>query len=293
MAKKVTRESIETATYLKISISDFQNDLTERIKIGNDLISKHIKTNDDFEKLEYDYSSWSDYNSEYLKQKFTNPNSEYKKSYDQAGNSYFVIISRNGGDDPLGELRSRIKSKISNLSKLVEKAALFPTFIDETPGALNKNSKDGIDRNSVFIVHGHDDLAKSQTARFLQKIGLNPIILHEQPSSGKTIIEKIEEHSNVGFGLVLYTACDIGANKNQKDNLKNRARQNVVFEHGYLMGKIGRNNVCALLKGEIEIPNDISGIVYVNMDEEDAWNLKIARELKRAGYAINLEALLY
>jgi predicted nucleotide-binding protein len=122
---------------------------------------------------------------------------------------------------------------------------------------------------------------------------LNPIILHEQPSSGKTIIEKIEEHSNVGFGLVLYTACDIGANKNQKDNLKNRARQNVVFEHGYLMGKIGRNNVCALLKGEIEIPNDISGIVYVNMDEEDAWNLKIARELKRAGYAINLEALLY
>lgn len=122
---------------------------------------------------------------------------------------------------------------------------------------------------------------------------MNPIILHEQPSSGKTIIEKIEEHSNVGFGLVLYTACDIGANKNQKDNLKNRARQNVVFEHGYLMGKIGRNNVCALLKGEIEIPNDISGIVYVNMDEEDAWNLKIARELKRAGYAINLEALLY
>ena len=69
------------------------------------------------------------------------------------------------------------------------------------------------DKSQVFIVHGHDDLAKIETARFIEKLGFKPIILHEQASSGQTIIEKIENYSNVGFGVVLYTPCDIGAKK--------------------------------------------------------------------------------
>lgn len=147
-----------------------------------------------------------------------------------------------------------------------------------------------LDLSKVFIVHGHDALLKTEVARFIEKLNLEPIILHEQASSGKTIIEKIEEYSNVGFGIVLYTACDIGGKKSDKPELKSRARQNVVFEHGYLIGKIGRKNVCALVKGEIEKPNDISGVVYVSTGEE--WRLSIAKELRNSGYEIDMNLVI-
>ena len=145
--------------------------------------------------------------------------------------------------------------------------------------------------NKVFIVHGHDNGAKQEVARFLEKLGLEPIILHEQASSQKTIIEKIESYAGqVGFGVVLYTACDIGGK--DKDNLQDRARQNVVFEHGYLIGLLGRDKVCPLVKGNIETPGDISGVIYTSMDDSGSWHLPLARELKNAGYQIDSTKLL-
>lgn len=89
------------------------------------------------------------------------------------------------------------------------------------------------------------------------------IILHEQASSGRTIIEKIEQFTDVGFAVVLYTPDDIGNAKDNADDLQLRARQNVVFEHGFLIGKLGRDRVVALVDGAIELPNDISGVVYI------------------------------
>lgn len=140
-------------------------------------------------------------------------------------------------------------------------------------------------------MHGHDPGAKYAVARFVEKIGLEAIILHEQASSGNTIIEKIEANSNVGFGIVLYTPCDLGASQEEKELLKPRARQNVVFEHGYLMGKIGRENVCALVKGDIEKPTDIAGVVYISMDEGGGWKLAVAKEMKKSGYDVDLNKI--
>jgi predicted nucleotide-binding protein len=144
-------------------------------------------------------------------------------------------------------------------------------------------------KRKVFIVHGRDNEAKQEASRFIEKLGLEAIILHEQASVGMTIIEKIERYSNdADFALVLYTACDQGRGVHESDtHHKNRARQNVVFEHGYLMAKLGRENVCPLVKGNIETPNDISGIVYVPMDEYSAWKNEVAKELKACGYTIN------
>lgn len=152
--------------------------------------------------------------------------------------------------------------------------------------------KTSMDKSKVFIVHGHDDAAKSEAARFVENLGFKAIILHEQASSGKTIIEKIEEYTNVGFGIVLYTPCDLGASQEEKELLKPRARQNVVFEHGYLMGKIGRENVCALVKGDIEKPTDISGVVYIPMGEGDSWKLAVAKEMKKSGYDVDFNKIL-
>lgn len=148
-----------------------------------------------------------------------------------------------------------------------------------------------LDLDKVFIVHGQDDLAKIEAARFIENLGFKPIILHEQVSEGKTIIEKIEAHSNVGFGIILYTPCDIGAIKGKEGHLQARARQNVVFEHGYLIGKLGRNKVCALVKDEVEKPNDISGVVYIKMDAHEGWHKKVAKEMKACGYEVDLNKL--
>lgn len=163
------------------------------------------------------------------------------------------------------------------------------------PPRLEKHfntEKKKLNLSQVFIVHGHNENIKIRVARFIEKLGLEPIILHEQASAGNTIIEKIEEYSNVGFGIVLYTGCDLGGTQADPPTLKLRARQNVVFEHGYLIGKIGRSKVCALVKGIIETPNDISGVVYVQMDETDAWQIQIAKELKRSGYEIDINKIL-
>ncbi len=143
------------------------------------------------------------------------------------------------------------------------------------------------DSTKVFIVHGHDDLAKQEMARLVTDLGFEPIILHEQASGGKTIIEKIEDYSNVGFAVVLYTPCDKGGKDLDPIDLQSRARQNVVFEHGYLIGKLGRENVCALVRGSVETPNDISGVVYVPIDPHGAWKYALADEMSNSRYPVD------
>ena len=172
-------------------------------------------------------------------------------------------------------------------------------FIAGPPGykkrlqELTPSKKEHIlDKSKVFIVHGHDDAAQTKAARFVEKLGLEAIILHEKASSGRTIIEKIEHYSNVGFAIVLYTPDDIGNVKIKADELNGRARQNVVFEHGYLIGKLGRENVAALVEQPIELPNDISGVVYINIDEAAAWQLQLAKEMKQSGYNIDMNDLI-
>ena len=141
----------------------------------------------------------------------------------------------------------------------------------------------------VFIVHGHDNEAKQELARVLEKSDFEAIILHEQPNSGKTIIEKIERYTDVGYAIVLYTECDKGRDKNVPiEQEKSRARQNVVFEHGYLIAKLGRDHVCALVKGDVETPGDISGVVYVPMDENGAWKMQLAKDMQDVGLPVDM-----
>lgn len=140
-------------------------------------------------------------------------------------------------------------------------------------------------REQVFIVHGHDEHAKNDAKSYVESRGLEPIILHLQASGGRTIIEKIDHYSNVGFGIILYSECDTGAKRNTL-SFRWRARQNVVFEHGYLLAKLSRSRVSALVKGDVETPNDISGVVYIAMDAAGTWRDELDEELKAAGYKI-------
>jgi len=139
-------------------------------------------------------------------------------------------------------------------------------------------------KRQVFIVHGHDDATKYEMAAELRRLGCEPVILHEQANSGMTVIEKIEHYTNVGFAVVLYTPCDLGGKRSEEMSLSPRARQNVVFEHGYLIGKLGRKCVMAFLQGRVETPSDISGVLYIPLDEKDAWKAALETEMMAAGY---------
>lgn len=141
----------------------------------------------------------------------------------------------------------------------------------------------------AFIVHGHDVATQQKTARFLEKIGFEAIILSEKPSKGMTIIEKLEHYIEPnGFGVVLYTPDDEGSVKDKKD-YKPRARQNVVFEHGWLIGALGRNKVIQVVTDHtIELPNDISGVVYLS---DKGWELDFMNEIHAMGYDVDYNLL--
>ncbi|AGP47150.1 putative nucleotide-binding protein containing TIR-like domain protein [Serratia plymuthica] len=137
----------------------------------------------------------------------------------------------------------------------------------------------------VFIVHGHDDGARETVARFLERIGLEAIILHEQANQGRTVIEKVIANSDVGFAVVLLTPDDEGCEKGGTP--EPRARQNVLLELGYFIGRLGREKVCALKRGALEIPSDFAGVVWETMDSGGGWKQALARELEAAGHSID------
>lgn len=145
-------------------------------------------------------------------------------------------------------------------------------------------------QTKIFLVHGHDPEIKETVARFLQNLGLESIILAEQAHRGRTIIQQIETYTDdVPFAVVLLTPDDIGEAKDRVDQLKPRARQNVILELGFLMGKLGRSNVCAIRKGDVEIPSDFQGILWTNWEQD--WKLELIRDLRDAKIDIDLDKI--
>jgi predicted nucleotide-binding protein len=198
-----------------------------------------------------------------------------------------------GGRYPEMEWKVYIDRQVSHLDGLaITLRALVQTEQIAAVTAIAAQQLTASPSSRVFLVHGHDVAAKESVARFMEKLSLSPVILHEQANEGKTIIEKFESHSNVSFAVVLLTPDDVGAAAGKTDALSPRARQNVVLELGYFTGKLGRKRVCALFKPGIEVPSDIHGVLFVELDGPGAWKTKLAQEMVGAGLQINLEGLL-
>ena len=168
--------------------------------------------------------------------------------------------------------------------------AIFEVYLEELQRedgedtlANNENKIEPVN-NKVFVVHGHDGELKNAIARTLERQGIEPIILSEQVNLGTTIIEKFEKNSEVKAAICLFTEDDMGKSK-ADESLKVRARQNVVFEAGYFIGKLGRENVVLLANKEIEMPSDLYGVVYT---DNTMWEIQVLKELREMGFAIDL-----
>jgi predicted nucleotide-binding protein len=209
------------------------------------------------------------------------------KRVSMAATSFRPHISpRTTRRDEIAAFSKGVKRAISLLQTELEILRERVEDASEGEGSAAATSRDTerqFSKDEVFIVHGQDDAAKQEVARFIQACGLTPRILHELDNQGDTIIEKFERHTaNIGFAIVLLTPDDLGGPKGGE--MKPRARQNVVAELFFFAGKIGRKRVVALKKGGIEIPSDMAGVVYVDMDRRGAWKQDLVRELKAAEF---------
>jgi len=199
---------------------------------------------------------------------------------------------------PVNEVRDAYQKGIDN--SIIKLTSLRETLeekledieSDKSEHIAKESNRKPPGKGEIFIVHGHDELAKQNVARFISNLALKPIILHEQPSGGKTIIEKLEAHILVDFAVVILTPDDEGYPAGDEAKKKGRARQNVILELGLFLGVLGRNRVCALHKGDVEIPSDYQGVIFIPMDDAGAWTMLLAREIKKAGINVDMNKII-
>jgi predicted nucleotide-binding protein len=186
-----------------------------------------------------------------------------------------------------GDVSDSILSALTDINQRLD--ALQANLRTETseidPEAPTKYAR------KVFIIHGRDDGTKNELARLLERLDFEPIILHERPDRGQTIFEKLRSQlSDVGYAFVLLTPDDVGGLASNPTNLVPRARQNVVFEHGLFVGHLLPDRVCAIRRGDVEIPSDLHGVVYKTLPESGGISslaYEIVRELRAADYIVD------
>lgn len=321
MAKKKVEQPIYSEDTLKIPRERFCELLAEQIKRGDELlnfsvplISQHNSyygygsrvqqpksetKYDDASRKEFiaNYNNWNDRNQTIYRTAFISTNNTYLHNYrEYLPNLLFV-------SDDVKAYKDGVSRLISHMRGDIERADLIecdePSSIETRKSITISKSKNL--SNDIFIVHGHSEEMKQSVARVVATLGLNSIILHEQPNEGRTIIEKFESNAGkINFAIILLSADDWAESEELlkkvrkeeiKTYLKKRARQNVVFEMGYFIGRLSRANVFILLQEGVEKPGDLDGIVYTPYDTAGAWNIKLVKELKVAGYDVDANKL--
>ncbi|MDE0423236.1 MAG: nucleotide-binding protein [Candidatus Poribacteria bacterium] len=278
----------KTLPKLRESREEAEKKIQERIEKGQQLRDRQIDSRNEYSLALNAHGNWSRHNKNLLLQLFDGSlvAEEYARCciFPPIG----IVSSPNTEERvefsrDLTRYRENVDRDINYLMGIQNQLELF-----DEPAPFTRNFGD-----KIFIVHGHNEAAKHKIARFVTDLDLTATILDEQPSKGQTIIDKFEEHAEeAGFAIVLLTADDVGAPKDKTDESKPRARQNVILELGYFLCGLGRDRVCILYEEGVELPSDIHGIIYVQMDDRGAWKMELAQEIASVGITIDMNKLL-
>jgi predicted nucleotide-binding protein len=290
MPRKPEQPPPEVALYLAIPREDAAKKIEERVERGGELKDRPIAIERQLEEVRQEYWTWNEYNEEMLRRIFTSPKiaEEYSR---RASISAFVVGAERNLYEDVEELHGDIDQKLRRLASIKGRLELIPLAPSNQIPASTQSSIAAPTSGKVFVVHGHDEGVREAVARFISSLGLTPIILHEQAGQSKTVIEKLEHHGDVAYAIVLLTPDDVGGTN--REDLRPRARQNVVLELGYFMGRLRRERVCAIHRGDIELPSDYMGVVYIPYDRGGGWRLHLAKELREAGFSIDMNKAIW
>lgn len=230
------------------------------------------------------FYDWRLETEDFLKRKFGSDSEEYKKLHGRWFSPAVIFVGRSEYDSQVEACADDLKYTITELNFYLRKEKEN----EQEQVSQTQMTKEDYTNSKVFLVHGHDSALKLEVARILEKLGIEAVILGEQANQGRTIIEKIECHSDVGAAIILLTADDLGREKNDS-NERARARQNVIFEAGYFMCKLGRKKVIVISEQNIEMPSDLHGVLYTNKND---WTFSVCKDLKSMGYPVDLNKLL-
>jgi hypothetical protein len=221
--------------------------------------------------------------------------SKYLTDVQQISFSPSFWVSGMNDNDYIPYWVSGQKELINLIDTMMEERTLFGSKTVPYSNTEGKVIDRGILTKAIFIVHGHDLEMKQSVARVVEKLGLEAIILHEQPNKGRTIIEKFMDYGSVAsFAIILLSPDDIVLEKGKDISTGQfRARQNVILELGFFVGKLGRSNVIVIYRetDRFEIPSDLAGVLYVPYDDRGNWQFQLVKELKAAGYDVDANAL--
>lgn len=280
MAQQRPQADPEGQPVLRVARNEVGREIEQLLAAGQELASRTIQSWDELNQLQRDINTWDEFNEELLRRRFSTGKvaDEYKR----------VVISHPPGNNPQRQeqwLRDSLAEQMRRLMSVRQKLELYsPEVEDSQVSTSQAGSPFG---TKIFLVHGHDGYLKLQVAQFIQdSTGQRPIILHEPADAGRTIIEKFEDHAaEAGFAVILLTADDVGGER-AAAALNPRARQNVVFEFGFFIAKLGRNRVAALYEEGVELPSDVSGVLYKQLTGN--WHTELTKELRAAGIDVHL-----
>lgn len=255
-------------------------------------LTNEIKDNPVYDKYEKDrkrWANWPDETSFGYNWEFPDDLDDAKSlSYDiyksaainekdWVDNFTFSLFRQNTYGDNINKLNSTFLGYFGQALEEIVNAN--PESEDSTPKITNNKT--------AFIIHGHDNELKTEVQLLLKRAGVSSIVLHEQADKGRTIIDKLVDETQIaGYAIALLTPDDLTQNGNT------RARQNVILEIGFFLGLLGKERLRMIVKGEVEIPSDLHGILYEKHDNGGAWKIKLLKELQAVGIYVDMKAAI-
>jgi predicted nucleotide-binding protein len=254
--------------------------------------SEQVVTEEHYDEWTNRRKRWVNLTAEALRSIYSS--AEPKEEFEDSSRTIFgfVVVGETTVAEEFDRAKEAVDRATNTLLSLRERLEYLEA--PDEAAAAEKASSRPRGEEQVFLVHGHSGEAKESVGRLLEKTGSHQVvILHEQPSEGRTLIEKFEDHAKSSdHAVVLLTADDVGgaAPAAKKADLRPRARQNVVFELGFFVGRLGRARVTVLYEDGVELPSDFKGVVYIPLADE-SWRFRLLKELRSAGLTYDLNKI--